>query len=198
MTDSAAHAAGDITLLLKRASRGENAAQEELFPLIYRELKRLAASQLAGERRDHTLEPTALLHEAYVRLVQVRDVDWASRGHFFAVAAKIMRRLLISHARAHMAEKRGGGMQRVDLDHALVMTDGIEPTLIALDDALSRLESESPRAYQLVELRFFAGLGFDEAAQVLNVSARTLRRDWDAAKRWLYREIQGETLPGSK
>ncbi|WP_238325860.1 sigma-70 family RNA polymerase sigma factor [Bryobacter aggregatus] len=180
-----------MTSLLKRASRGDQSAREELYPHIYQELKRLASAHMARERAGHTLQPTALLHEAYLRLIESRDIDWVGRGHFYATAAKVMRRILISHARTHQAGKRGGGLQRVDLDQAFVSTPEREPILISLDEALSRLELESPRAYQLVELKFFAGLSFEEAALALNVSSRTLKRDWETAKRWLYRELQG-------
>ena len=151
----------------------------------------MAGAQLAGERPDHTLQPTALLHEAYLRLVHIREIDWNGRGHFFAVAAKIMRNILISHARARHASKRGASPRRVDLDSIpLFSIDEPEPMLLALDEALARLEIESPRAYQVVELKFFAGLTFEEAAQALGVSSRTVKRDWEGAKKWLYRELQ--------
>ena len=131
------------------------------------------------------MQPTALLHEAYLRLIQIREIDWASRGHFYAMAAKIMRRVLISHARARRANKRGGECATVNLDTIADPWHSPEPLLLALDEALDRLEKESPRAYQLVELKFFAGLSFEEAAQALNVSSRTLKRDWETARLWL-------------
>ncbi len=183
---------GQVTALLKRAASGDAEARDELYPHIYAELRRLASSQMARERVGHTLQPTALLHEAFIRLIEAKDIDWVDRGHFFATAAKIMRRILISHARRSQASKRGGELRRIDLDQALVAAPDPEAILISLDAALSRLEIESPRAYQLVELKFFAGLSFEESALAMNVSSRTLKRDWDAAKRWLCRELEGE------
>jgi RNA polymerase sigma factor (TIGR02999 family) len=180
----------DVTGLLKRAAGGDQSAENELYPYIYKEMKAMALAHLARERPGHTLQPTALLHEAYLRLIQVKQVDWLSRGHFFAMAARIMRRILISHARARLADKRGGGLVRVDLDRAFEPGAETESLIVALDEALSRLAKESPRAYQLVELKFFAGLSFEEAALALDVSSRTLKRDWEVAKRWLYRELR--------
>lgn len=195
MTETSYSGEGQVTALLKRASRGDESARNELYPHIYQEMRRLASAYMARERAGHTLQPTALLHEAYLRLIECNEVDWEGRGHFFATAAKIMRRILISHARTKQANKRGGELQRVDLDKAFVTTAEPEPILISLDEALSRLELESPRAYQLVELKFFAGLSFEDAALALGVSSRTLKRDWEVAKRWLYREIQGSDAP---
>ncbi len=195
MTETAYSGEGQVTALLKRASRGDESARNELYPHIYQEMRRLASAYMARERVGHTLQPTALLHEAYLRLIESSEVDWAGRGHFFATAAKIMRRILISHARTKQANKRGGELQRVDLEKAFVASAEPEPILISLDEALSRLELESPRAYQLVELKFFAGLSFEDAALALGVSSRTLKRDWEMAKRWLYREIQGHDAP---
>lgn len=180
----------NVTAILKRVSRGDQSAKGELFPIVYSQLRGLAGAQMASERRDHTLQPTALLHEAYLRLVEIDQVDWSDRGHFFAVAAKVMRQILISHARAKYAQKRGGDQQRVDLEFHGPVWNQPEPLILALNDALERLEKESPRAYQLVELKFFAGLDFEEAALALNVSSRTLKRDWKTAKRWLERELE--------
>jgi RNA polymerase sigma-70 factor, ECF subfamily len=185
----------DVTGLLKRAAEGDESAQNELYPHIYNEMRALAARHLARERRGHTLQPTALLHEAYIRLIQIKEIDWVSRGHFLAVAARIMRHVLISHARARLTGKRGGGLTRVDLDGTFQLGSEPEAMIIALDEALSRLEKQSPRAYQLVELKFFAGLSFEEAALALGVSSRTLKRDWITAKRWLYRELQRAETP---
>lgn len=179
----------DITSLLRLASQGDSGARSQLYPLVYRELHNLAAGQLSRERPGHTLQPTALLDDAYLRLVGMNSVDWASRGHFYAMAATVMRRLLISHARQRLALKRGSRPQQVDLDAAAGLIWENEPLLLALDEALSCLETESPRAYKLVELKFFAGLGFDEASKVMGVSSRTLKRDWLVAKAWLYREL---------
>jgi RNA polymerase sigma factor (TIGR02999 family) len=182
----------DVTALLKRVAQGDASARDELYPRIYKEMRALAAAHFARERPGNTLQPTALVHETYLRLIEIKEIDWVSRGSFFAMAARIMRHVLIDHARARLTGKRGGDLKRVDLEAAFDPSNEPEPVLIALDEALSRLEKESPRAYQLVELRFFAGLNFDEAALAMNVSSRTLKRDWDAAKRWLYRELQGE------
>jgi len=183
-----------LTALLIKAARGDEVARNELYPRVYDEMHRLAVVHMSREQQGHTLQPTALLHEAYLRLIEVKNLDWVSRGHFYAVAAKVMRRVLISHARSRQAKKRGGELRRIDLDHAPILTNERDPILIALDSALSRLELESPRAYRLVELRFFAGLDFEEAALALNVSSRTLKRDWEAAKRWLYREIENDRV----
>jgi len=196
MNESSFRSGTDTTALLKRIARGDQSASDELYPRLYNELRRLSASQLAGERRDHTLQPTALLHEAFLSLVQMKEVDWNGRGHFFAMAARVMRRILIDHARAHLTHKRGGGLVRVDLDRVFDPAQDSEPLLIALNEALSRREKESPRAYRLVELKFFAGLSFEEAALALSVSSRTLKRDWEAAKRWLYRELRSEPSSG--
>lgn len=159
-----------------------------MFPLIYTELRALAGAQFARERPGHTLQPTALLHEAYIKLVQIREIDWNSRGHFYAMAAKVMRRFLISYARQKNAQKRPKFIDK-DLETLPDPWHAPEPLMLALDEALDRLEKESPRAYQLVELKFYAGFSFEEAAQALNVSSRTLKRDWDTAEKWLRREI---------
>jgi len=185
----------DTTALLKRIAQGDQSVCDELYKRIYHEMRRLSASQLAGERPDHTLQPTALLHEAFLSLVQMKEIDWNGRGHFFAMAARVMRRILIDHARAHLAHKRGGRLTRVDLDRVFDPAQDAEPLLIALNEALTRLEKQSPRAYRLVELKFFAGLSFEEAALALNVSSRTLKRDWEATKRWLYRELRNQEPP---
>jgi RNA polymerase sigma-70 factor, ECF subfamily len=182
----------ETTELLRRMSDGDAGAADLLYPRLYRELRRLAASHLSRERPDHTLQPTALLNEAFLNLVKIKEPDWSSKAHFFSLAAKTMRRILIDHARGRQSYKRGGKLKRVDLDGVFEPARDAEPLLIALDEALNRLEAESPRAYRLVELKFFAGLSFDEAALALNVSSRTLKRDWDLAKRWLYRELRGD------
>jgi len=185
----------DLTAVLRRMSAGDVSARDELFPLIYSHLRRIAGAQMAKESPAHLLQPTALIHEAYLRLVRIDQVNWSDRGHFFAVAAKVMRQILITHARAGQAQKRRGVQADVDLDkYSADPWKHAEPMLLALNDALDRLEAISPRAYQLVELRFFAGLDFEEAAQALNVSSRTLKRDWNTAKLWLERELKS---PGS-
>ena len=188
----------DVTALLKRAAGGDRAAQSQLYPHIYKEMRDMAAVHFSRERPGHTLQPTALLHEAYLRLIQIKEIDWVSRGHFFAIAARTMRRILISHARARLAHKRDAGGVRVDLDK--VFNVGTQPDfmIVALDEALARLEKESPRAYQLVELKFFAGLSFEESALAMGVCSRTLKRDWKVAKRWLYRELQQAEAPAEE
>ena len=156
------------------------------------ELRRLAAHYLRGERVDHTLQPTALVHEAYIRLTSVREVDWQSRSHFFATAATIMRRILVDHARAQQAHKREALHNAVDLENALVVSPARSAELIALDEALSRLVEIDPRRGKIVELRFFGGLSEEETGIVLGVSARTVKRDWRIAKAWLYDELNSD------
>ena len=180
----------EVTGLLRRMTEGDSSAQDELYAVVYAELRRLAAYQLAHERPGHSLQPTALLHEAYLRLVKMEGIPWTDRGHFYATAAKIMRHILISHARARQAQKRGAGYRPVPLDlDSAEAWEHPESILVELNEALERLEKHSPRAYKVVELKFFAGLDFEEAAQAMNLSSRTLKRDWEAAKAWLYREL---------
>lgn len=184
-----------ITVLLRRLSAGDRAAEEELYPLVYRKLRNIAADALRAERPGHTLQPTALLHEAFLKLAGSKTIDWASRAHFYLLAARIMRRVLISHARAHRAQKRQGGLARVDLDGSVeIPTDpGQVETILSLDVALERLRLASDRAYQVVELHFFAGLSFDEIAEALNIAKRTAHRDWEMARAWLHRELASTT-----
>ena len=182
----------DITLLLKRAAAGDKTAETALLDIVYEELKRRAAAYLARERRDHTLQATALVHEAYVRLAGQLDRDWKNRSHFFGVAAHFMRIILVDHARAHGAEKRGGQAQRVDLeelDRPRLFAPEQYEHLIALDDALAALESYDERAVRVVELRFFGDLTTEEAAQVLGVSTRTVKNDWKFARNWLHQKL---------
>lgn len=182
----------DITLLLKRAAAGDKTAETALLDIVYEELKRRAAAYLARERRDHTLQATALVHEAYVRLAGQLDRDWKNRSHFFGVAAHFMRIILVDHARAHGAEKRGGQAQRVDLeelDRPRLFAPEQYEHLIALDDALAELESYDDRAVRVVELRFFGDLTTEEAAQVLGVSTRTVKNDWKFARNWLHQKL---------
>lgn len=159
------------------------------MPLVYQELRRLAQRYLQGERADHTLQATALVHEAYLRLVDQNRVTWQSRAHFCGVAAQLMRRVLMQHARAHQAAKRGGGMQKLYLDETRELVQGRAPDLIALDDALKSFAQDHPRESEVVELKFFGGLEAKEIAEVLNVSAKTVARDWSFAKLWLCREL---------
>ena len=166
-------------------------ALDRLLPAIYDELRALAASYLKSERRAHTLQPTALVHEAYMRLIDQRSVDWKNRAQFFGVAAQMMRRILVNHAEAKAAEKRGGGAERVTLTDQIHVSGRDEVDVLAVDGALSRLAALDERQAQIVELRFFAGLTIEEIAEVLGVSSPTVKRDWSMAKAWLKRELYG-------
>jgi RNA polymerase sigma factor (TIGR02999 family) len=181
-----------VTALLGDWSRGNQSALNQLLPLVYAELRRIAARQLRGERVNHTLQPTALVHEAYLRLVDQRQVDWHGRAHFFGVAAQIMRRILVDHARRHAAAKRGDGVQSVSIDDAKEVASSGELPILALDRALDRLEKVDPELARIVELRAFGGLSIEEAAHVLNVSPSTVKREWRTAKAWLTRELVSE------
>lgn len=181
----------DVTRLLQAWREGDAAALESLLPLVYDELHRLAHFYIAGERRGHTLQTSALVNEAYVRLVDARKLDWRDRAHFFAVSARLMRQVLIQYARARRAGKRGGDAVRVEFDEASIPSPARDEDLIALDEALDALAAVDPREARVVELRFFAGLDEQEAAHVLGVSDRTIRREWDHARAWLLRELKG-------
>ena len=181
--------AGEVTQLLVQLRAGSRDAEEKLILLVYAELRRLAAHYLRGERADHTLQPTALVNEAYIRLTKLHDLDWQSRSHFFATAATVMRRILVDHARAQRANKREGLRDAISLDDALVVSPSRSPQLIALDDALTRLAALDARRGKIVELRFFGGLSEEETGAVLGISARTVKRDWRVAKAWLYNEL---------
>jgi RNA polymerase sigma-70 factor, ECF subfamily len=162
------------------------------MPLMYDELRRLAATYMQRERTDHTLQPTALVHEAYLRLIEQRETTWKNRAHFFGVAAQLMRRILVDHARSRLRDKRGGELQKVSLDEGLVFSTDRSAELVELDGALSRLEKLDARQCRVVELRFFGGLTVDEAAEALQTSPRTVEREWNFAKAWLYLELHGE------
>ena len=179
----------EITALLDEWSRGNARALDQLLPLVYQELRGIAKRQLRRERDGHTLQPTALVHEAYLRLVDQRQVDWRSRAHFFGVAAQVMRRILVDDARRHNALKRGDGVQRVSIVAALDTPGRDQISVLALDDALGRLESVDRGLARIVELRAFGGLTVEEAAQVLKVSPSTAKREWRTAKAWLAREL---------
>jgi RNA polymerase sigma factor (TIGR02999 family) len=183
----------NITELLVAWGHGDQGALGVLAPLVQQELHRVAARQLAGERRDHILQPTALVNEVYVRLVDWHNVKWQNRAHFFAVAARIMRRILVDAARARGRAKRGGDAIQVSLSDVLGVALPLPATqdLVALDDALKTLETLDPRQSQVVELRFFGGLSLEEVAEALQVSVGTVRRDWSLAQAWLYRELSG-------
>jgi RNA polymerase sigma factor (TIGR02999 family) len=178
-----------VTALLTDWSRGDSAALDQLLPLVYAELRRIAARQLRGERANHTLQPTALVHEVYVRLVDQREVDWHSRAHFLGVVARVMRRILVDHARRHGALKRGDGAQCVPLDEVTDVAAAGDVPVLALDLALERLGTIDPDLARIVELRAFGGLTIDEAAHVLKVSPSTAKREWRTAKAWLNRQL---------
>jgi RNA polymerase sigma factor (TIGR02999 family) len=181
-----------ITALLGDWSRGNQNALNQLLPHVYAELRRIAARQLRRERADHTLQPTALVHEVYLRLIDQRHVDWRDRAHFFGVAAQVMRRILVDHARRHSAQKRGDGVQLVAIEDAKEVAASGDVPVLALDHALDRLEKIDPQLAKIVELRAFGGLTIDEAAHVLKVSPSTAKREWRTAKAWLNREIGTE------
>ena len=181
--------ATDVTLLLKRFSSGDEQALAELIPQIYDELRRLASFYLQSERVNHTLQTTALVHEAYLRLVDQKQVEWSNRNHFFGVAAQMMRRILVDHARKHVSLKRGGSFSRISLEQAAVFSRERPRELIAVDELLTRLASLDPQGSRIVELRFFAGLSLEETAEVTGLSSAKVRREWSATKAWLTREI---------
>jgi RNA polymerase sigma factor (TIGR02999 family) len=184
-----------VTALLGDWSRGNQTALNELLPLVYAELRRVAARQLRKERPEHTLQPTALVHEAYMRLVDQRQVDWQNRAHFFGVAAQVMRRILVDHARRHGAHKRGDGVRCVSLDEVKDVAAWDEIPILALDQALARLAEVDAELAKIVELRAFGGLTIQEAAHVLSVSPSTAKREWRTARAWLNRELGSEVRP---
>lgn len=180
----------DITQLLVDWRNGDKAAMDQLLPIVYDELRRLASSLFRRERVNHTLQPTALVNEAYLHLVGQSEVSWQNRAHFFSAAAQLMRHILIDHARAHNATKRGGGELRVSLKEDMAATEQREVDLIALDSALDELAALDPQQSRIVEMRFFGGLSVEETAEVLAVSPATVKREWSTAKAWLYRQMQ--------
>lgn len=179
-----------VTELLADWSEGDQEALNKLIPLVYDELHKLASRYLRRERPDHTLQTTAVVHEAYLKLVNQRDANFENRLHFFAVAAQIMRRILVDYARRHHASKRGGDLYKLSLDEALVTSEEKGADLLALDEALERLAAIDERQSRVVELRVFAGLTLEETAQALNISPSTVRREWSMAKAWLHKEIK--------
>jgi RNA polymerase sigma factor (TIGR02999 family) len=181
---------GGVTELLQRFQQGDAQAKELLVAAVYDELKSIAARYMRREKADHTLQTTALVNEAYMKLVNVKVERWNGRTHFFAVAAQTMRRILVDHAREHIAEKRGGGHGVLQLDEALVFAPQRSHDMVKLDDALTRLEQTDPRAAKVVELRFFGGLSIDETAEAMTVSPRTVKREWMFAKAWLRNEFE--------
>ena len=179
----------DVTALLADWSAGNKAALEALTPLVYDELRRLARRYLARERKDHTLQSTALVHEAYLKLIDQKNVRWQNRAHFFAIASQMVRRILVDHARAHPAEKRGSGAPKLSLDEAIGVPERREIEMLSLDDAMKTLAKVDPQQAKIVELRFFGGLSIEETAEVVGVSPATVKRDWVSAKAWLFREL---------
>src|SRR5437867_253559 len=178
-----------VTELLVRWSEGDDAALAELMPLVYEELRRLAHRQMAAERTGHTLQTTALVNEAYLRLADQTNPNWQSRAHFFAVAARAMRQILVNYAKSSRAQKRGGGGLKVELDEAALVSPEQSKEIVDLHEALERLATLDSRKAQVVELKYFGGLNYDEMAEVLKVSRITVRRDWEFAKVWLYTEL---------
>src|SRR5262245_47186470 len=180
----------EITRMLIEWSNGEREALHKLMPPFYGEMRQIAGRVLKRERRDHTLQPTALVHEAYLRLIDQRNVNWQNRAHFFAIAAQAMRRIIVDHARRHNALKRGGDNLKVELEAAILLPGAGDVDVVKLDDALTALAAFDPQQERIVELRFFGGLSIEETAEVIGVSPATVKRDWSMAKAWLHREIQ--------
>jgi RNA polymerase sigma factor (TIGR02999 family) len=186
MTEAQTH---DVTQLLIDWSNGDRAALDKLVPVVEQELRRLAHHYMSRERAGHTLQTTALVNEAFVRLVHRKSVQWQNRAHFFGIAAQLMRTILVDHARSHACAKRGGGAGKLELNEALVVSQHKASEVIALDEALKELELIDPQQSRIVELRFFGGLTVEEAAEVLHLSPATIKREWSTAKAWLYREL---------
>jgi RNA polymerase sigma factor (TIGR02999 family) len=186
----------EVTRLLRAWGNGDEDALQRLVPLVYEQLHAAARRYMVGEHVGHTLQTTALVHETYLRLVNVKQIEWQNRAHFFAICAQLMRRILVDFARSRGYQKRGGGAHRVDLDDALVVSSEPEANLVALDEALRRLAEADKRKSQVVELRFFGGLDVKETAEVVGVSTDTVMRDWKLAKVWLLRELSGDATHG--
>src|SRR5271169_5105067 len=186
---------GQVSGLLRAWSDGDRDALDRLTPIVYDELHRLAQRYMKHERPGHSLQTTALVNEAYMRLVDYKGMQWQNRAHFFAVSAQLMRRILVDHARRHNL-KRGGGVQHVSLDHTAIAGGERSADLVALDDALNLLGTLDPRTVQVVEMRFFGGLSVEETAEVLKVSSVTVMRDWNTARAWLYRQLMPRTGDG--
>lgn len=188
----AAKSTGAVTQLLRAWSDGDESALDRLIPLVETELRRLARGYMGRERRDHTLQVTALVNEAFLRLTDARQLRWQDRAHFLGISARVMRRVLVDHARARGYQKRGGGARRVELDEALVVSPALSLDLLALDRALDELAAGDPRKARVIELRFFTGMSVEETAEALHVSTDTVKRDWRIARLWLLRELNGD------
>jgi RNA polymerase sigma factor (TIGR02999 family) len=186
----------DVTRLLVQVTSGDRTAVDQLMPLVYDELRRIAAAHLRRERPGHTLQSTALVHEAYMRLIDQRNVEWRNRAQFFALASRMIRRILVDHARGSNAVKRGAGVPKLSLDEAIEVSGGRDLDLVALDDALEGLAKVDPEQSRLVELRYFGGLTIDETAEVMQTSAATVSREWSSARAWLFRELSRGSAPG--
>jgi RNA polymerase sigma-70 factor, ECF subfamily len=184
---------GEVTQLLHGVRMGDESAVDRLAPLVYEELRRVARGIFRRERADHTLQPTALVHEVFMKLVDESDVNWQSRAHFMAIAARAMRRVLVDHSRAQSAEKRGGGNELVPLDQAVVYSEDRSPEILLLDRALDELAALDPRQARIVELRFFGGLTGEEIAEAVGISTATVTRELRVAQAWLYRAMSGKS-----
>ena len=191
VADRPGGASHQITRLLVDWRNGDQAALEQLVPLVHEELRRVARRHMAHERAGHTLQATALVNEAYLRLIDIRQVNWQDRAHFFAMSSRLMRRILVDFARSKGYQKRGGGAQKVSLDEALIVSEDAHHDLVSIDDALNALAVVDSRKAQVVEMRFFGGLSVEETAEALKVSVDTVMRDWKLAKAWLLRELSG-------
>jgi len=183
-----------ITALLRAWGKGEKLAEQNLWPLVFAELKRMARRQMAQERPDHTLQSGALVNEAYLRLVDWKDMSWENRAHFFGMCARMMRQILVDHARTRNRQKRGGVRDKISLEDTVLVSEAKGPQLLALDEAMKRLATIHPRKSKVVEMRFFGGLSFEETAEVLQVSRLTVIRDWNFARAWLLAEMSGEKI----
>ena len=182
-----------VTQLLQQWSRGDDAAVVELTPLVYEELRRLAHHYMEGQRPNHTLQTTALVNEAYLRLADQTNPSWQNRAHFFGVAARAMRQIVVDYARSQQSQKRGGGLLRIELDEAAIVSPAESKEIVDLHEALERLATLDSRKAQVVELKYFGGLNYDEMAEVLKISRMTVRRDWEFARAWLHTELHDAT-----
>ncbi len=183
----------DVTVYMRQLGKGDPDAAAKVMPIVYEELRRLARGYLQNERPGHTLQPTALVHEVYLRLVQQKDVEWKDRSHFFGIAARLMRQILVNYAKAHRTEKRGGGEAKLSLEAAEFVPQESADDLVALDEVLQDLAKTYPRQSEVVEFKFFGGMETKEIAAALNISEKTVLRDWSFAKLWLFRELNRES-----